>query len=294
MRRQCDLRRMLPADLRNHCRRRMLPAGLRVAVLLAAATVTFGCATPFPAEEFPRRSLPQGWMPQWRELAPGIDYARWQGEGFPPFHLVQLDLERAALELPPPFPEGARLRELLKRPGVAGVINASPFRFTGDAGNRRMEPAVLWIAGGRRYSSGEKQWAVLWYDREAERLRITGEAPGTDEARWAAGGFLPIIRDGRNVGIHGQRHARTAAGLRKGGREICFLVIEGERLGNAGVTSWEAAQVLLRLGIREALNLDGGRSSALLLQPAAEAAVVEFTAGRWQLPCLILLKRGDS
>jgi len=171
-------------------------------------------------------------------------------------------------------------------------VNGTPFRIRRESGERRMEPVGVWIAGGRRYSRQEEQWGVLWYDARAERARVTkGRVEGAP-ARWAAGGFLPIVEEGKNVGIHDERHARLAAGTAREGTLLYFLLIEGEALGQQGATSRETAQVMLRLGVQEALNLDGGRSATLLLRDASGILLAEAASGRKSLPCFILLRSG--
>lgn len=61
------------------------------------------------------------------------------------------------------------------------------------------------------------------------------------------------------------RHPRTAMGYTPGGKLI-MLVIEGRHPGKAeGATLTQEAQILKDLGCTEALNLDGGGSSCLLL-----------------------------
>ncbi len=271
--------------------RQLLKWLLAGSIMLAAA----GCATPPPWGEFPMRTLPAEWVPEWRKAASGIDYAYRSGGTLPPFHVVRVDLEVAAVTLPPPFPQGREAADLLREySDVLGIVNGTPFRVHRTSGERRMEPVGVWIAGGRRYSRQEEQWGVLWYDARAKRARVTkGWSRGTP-ARWAAGGFLPIVEEGKNVGIHGERHARLAAGTAREGTLLYFLMIEGEELGQQGATSRETAQVMLRLGVQEALNLDGGRSATLLLSDASGTFLAQAESGRKSLPCFILLRSGGQ
>ncbi|MET0244629.1 MAG: phosphodiester glycosidase family protein [Flavitalea sp.] len=61
------------------------------------------------------------------------------------------------------------------------------------------------------------------------------------------------------------KHPRTAMGYTKG-KKLIILVIEGRFPGQAeGATLAEEAQILLDLGCQEALNLDGGGSSSMLV-----------------------------
>ena len=61
------------------------------------------------------------------------------------------------------------------------------------------------------------------------------------------------------------RHPRTAMGYTTNGRLI-ILLIEGRNPGIAeGATLADEANILLKLGCYEALNLDGGGSSCMLI-----------------------------
>jgi Phosphodiester glycosidase len=59
------------------------------------------------------------------------------------------------------------------------------------------------------------------------------------------------------------RAPRTLAGVRSDGR-LLLVTIDGRRRGwSAGMTLFEAARLMLSLGARDALNLDGGGSSTM-------------------------------
>ena len=60
-------------------------------------------------------------------------------------------------------------------------------------------------------------------------------------------------------------HPRTAMGYTRDGR-LLILAVEGRRRGQAeGASLTDLAGILLQLGAVEALNLDGGGSSCLLV-----------------------------
>lgn len=62
------------------------------------------------------------------------------------------------------------------------------------------------------------------------------------------------------------RHPRTAVGIAEGGKRILLVVIDGRQAGySAGTTLRETATIMLALGARESLNLDGGGSTAMVL-----------------------------
>jgi exopolysaccharide biosynthesis protein len=59
------------------------------------------------------------------------------------------------------------------------------------------------------------------------------------------------------------RQPRTLAGVRPDGR-LLLVTVDGRRPGwSAGMTLYEAARLMISLGARDAINLDGGGSSAM-------------------------------
>ena len=63
------------------------------------------------------------------------------------------------------------------------------------------------------------------------------------------------------------RHPRTAIGLDHRGTKLTILIVDGRRPGIAtGMTGPEIAQEMLRLGCVDAINLDGGGSTTLVMR----------------------------
>ena len=99
-------------------------------------------------------------------------------------------------------------------------------------------------------------------------LRIPGFP---DDAADGIGGGPQLVRDGKPVWRSGEgftashlnsRHPRTAVGQLADGR-IMFVVADGRSSVSRGLTNWELAQQLARLGAVTAMSLDGGGSSTL-------------------------------
>jgi hypothetical protein len=75
----------------------------------------------------------------------------------------------------------------------------------------------------------------------------------------------PIFRPNEDFGTYhlNRRHPRTAVGQKADGR-IVMLVVDGRRPGySAGMTNFELAQMMLRLGVVTASALDSGGSSTM-------------------------------
>jgi Phosphodiester glycosidase len=88
------------------------------------------------------------------------------------------------------------------------------------------------------------------------RIRVRSSAEGFDplSAPWFHGSFVAA------------RHPRTMAGVRPDG-SLLLVTVDGRRPGwSAGLTLSEAARVMRSLGARDALNLDGGGSTAMAVR----------------------------
>ena len=91
----------------------------------------------------------------------------------------------------------------------------------------------------------------------------------------SVGGFPILVRDSSEVaGLDSAgaptfapvRHPRTIVGVAAGGRRLLLITIDGRQAGySAGTTNRESARVALELGATEAINLDGGGSTAMVV-----------------------------
>ncbi|MGL4514446.1 MAG: phosphodiester glycosidase family protein [Lacipirellulaceae bacterium] len=86
----------------------------------------------------------------------------------------------------------------------------------------------------------------------------------------AVGGFGIVLRGGRVVADGSKAlHPRTGAGTAGGGRTLLLVAVDGRQLGfSEGVTTAELGALLRRLGADDAINLDGGGTTAMVLAGA--------------------------
>ncbi|MFI6206087.1 phosphodiester glycosidase family protein [Streptomyces sp. NPDC051041] len=105
--------------------------------------------------------------------------------------------------------------------------------------------------------------------------------------RFALGGF-PVLRGGRPLpGLDDRTSAvRTAVGVADGGRRVLLLALDGAPGYRTGLTLAEVAAVLRDLGAADAVNLDGGGSTTLVVREAgaAGAAVRNHPSGGAERP----------
>lgn len=108
---------------------------------------------------------------------------------------------------------------------------------------------------------------------EGVRL-VSGLTPPWNRADFAIGGGPVLVKAARRKvawreeafsrSLVVQKAPRTAVGVRGDGH-LVFAVVDGRRPGvNRGVDLYEMADIMIELGCREALNLDGGGSSTLV------------------------------
>jgi hypothetical protein len=95
------------------------------------------------------------------------------------------------------------------------------------------------------------------------------------QPREAVGGFPVLVRDSLEIPALDSagaatfapvRHPRTIVGVASGGRRILLITIDGRQPDySVGATLRESARVALALGATEAINLDGGGSTTMVV-----------------------------
>ena len=176
------------------------------------------------------------------------------------------------------------------RRGAVGVIDAAwgqPLDSLSRPGARQLVPVVTDAGGAPRFvirtppSSFEGQAA-------GDTLLLTGTAALSDgdtvsvRREWtpmapqhAVGGFPLLLADSAittSIDTDGAEsfrgvNPRTAVGLSRNRKRLFLLVIDGRRAGfSVGTTTRATAEWLQAIGAVEALNLDGGGSSAMVVR----------------------------
>ncbi|MEZ0076898.1 phosphodiester glycosidase family protein [Planotetraspora sp. GP83] len=117
--------------------------------------------------------------------------------------------------------------------------------------------------------------ATIKVTTQVTDLRTHKAIPLTPETN-IIGGAIGLVRGGQisitafrdgmaNVNMILRRHPRTLAGVTKSGKLI-IAVVDGRAPGTTvGASFFEAAQIMRWLGARDAVNLDGGGSSAMVI-----------------------------
>lgn len=76
--------------------------------------------------------------------------------------------------------------------------------------------------------------------------------------------LLPASANAERMFVHDKRHPRSAFG--RSGEVVYLLVVDGRSSLSRGATLLELATMLRELGVRDAINFDGGGSSTLIVE----------------------------
>lgn len=91
-------------------------------------------------------------------------------------------------------------------------------------------------------------------------------APGLKKLKEMIGGSERIIHNGTNVGAWPERHPRTAVAFSQDSTTLFLVTVDGRQAFSAGMTLTEMGEFLLDLGIYQAINLDGGGSTTMVIR----------------------------
>jgi hypothetical protein len=120
------------------------------------------------------------------------------------------------------------------------------------------------IYDGISYSSHTDSEPTLYfgYNNQA-RINTPATRP-----QYAISGNLLLVRGGQVQSLgDSQPEPRTAAGLDQRRNELILVVVDGRQPGySQGLTLNELSELLVMLGVYEAINLDGGGSSTLVVE----------------------------
>lgn len=197
---------------------------------------------------------------------------------------------------------------MASRAGLVAAVNSAVFGGLPDASGKRSDQWAVgmpveilgWtVADGRERSGVERGHAALWFDATG-RPGMAADPKGVDggvaDVRQATAGFWMLLVDGKILGGEGgPLHPRTAAGIDRDGKTLVLVVVDGRQPGlSEGMTSRELATIMQELGCDDAVNLDGGGSSVMLISDAGGSGpvaprVVNSPSGGSPRPLPVLL-----
>ncbi len=151
--------------------------------------------------------------------------------------------------------------------GSVVTINANPFSPVSTAEGEPRTISGIAVSAGRVVAHPDPRYAAALISPE-NAISIVEQRDIRDLSAVynAVGGFFVVLKSGRAVGIHPQRHPRTALGADASGKVLYMLVVDGRRAASVGTTEYETGLLLNLLGAENGLILDGGGSTAMALR----------------------------
>ncbi len=271
------------ADIHNICRDALLNDIIPFwFLLLLAISLAAGCATS------PARSVvtPSGVI--YRHLC------RTQPRPLQ-IHVLRIDLrvvhsQLAVAMAPDPDGEGEAETvlvdpvEQMNRSGMLAGINANAWGMvpapTAGKHQRFVAGGSANICGwvvdqGDERSPAKSGFWSFWMDEQGQPHigNISAAQPGP---RLAVAGFSGLLKDGVVLSRPNETlHPRTALGTDKSARMLTLVVVDGRQKGySEGMSDYELAKLMRELGCHDALNLDGGGSSVMVLRDANGLSVI--------------------
>jgi len=160
-----------------------------------------------------------------------------------------------------------------KAAAASGRATAATTAPTTNVGYRAgvWSKSVGWsMTDGRLWSPKRNgDFATFWIDSRG-RGRMGDPKNIPTDAKQLVQGNVWIVKDGKPAEPKGNakvRHPRTVLGLDAGGTKLTILTIDGRHPGVAmGMNGAEMAGRMIQLGCVNAINLDGGGSTTLVMR----------------------------
>jgi len=248
----------------------MTPSFLQTGWRAALLVLALGAGTPLPGQDLAAVAV------DWKPRFVGVEVAEVRASE--PRRLrgvaLRIDLRAEGVSFLATPANGERPGEtdaqltsaFLAEHGLQAAINAAPFDRVHEQPGQPQDVRGLLVSEGKKVSRAGESPALL-IDRK-NRAWIEESMSSVPASAWnAVGGFAVIVEGGEPTGRGDQKlHPRTAAGVSKDGRWLFLVVIDGRQFGHSGgVSTAELASLFLHLGAWDAINLDGGGTSTLVV-----------------------------
>jgi hypothetical protein len=133
---------------------------------------------------------------------------------------------------------------------------------------------------------------------------VTGLVPDRGALRTLVGGWPRTVQAGRNVALEADsvegtvptfsraRHPRSALGISRDSATLYLVAVDGRQQASVGMTLEELADAMIALGAYEAMNFDGGGSTALVVRDSIVNAPSD-TSGERAVGNVVVVTRRD-
>ena len=227
------------------------------------------------------------------EITDGVTYERFILDDAVA-HLMSFDLSDPCLSLtttavrPDGTVDAQRTTSWASDVGAVAAINSNYF-FPYSANLPWEDPTPIEgeevnILGTVKREDGQAISSVTEFGKIRNRVWVDQDgATGIDlvlpaDAEVAVTGRELILDAGQVVGHESENYPRTVVGIAEGTTQMWWLVVDGKRPGySVGVTFDEAAEYLASRGATDAVALDGGGSSTMVVDDGSGVRMLNAT-----------------
>lgn len=226
-------------------------------------------------------------------------------------HFIRIDLKSSEYEVftilaDDPDADGPAEGELVspeqlaRRHGAVAAVNANAFRLLGggDAGARRsgwrqgeaVDIAGIAVSYGALRSRSEPLLSTLWFDHSG--IPHVEDLTDVSDVLHAVSGWIDrLLLEGTIMTKKNRSlHPRTLAGIDRGRRYLLLVIADGRNMGySEGITLYEAAVLMKEKGCHDAVNLDGGGSSVMIVQRDGDLRIMNSPSGGASRPIPVML-----
>lgn len=201
------------------------------------------------------------------------------------YHLLQIDLRNPGVSFLATPSNGAAdglttkqtTSEFAAATGVQVAINANFFGPADDSIGHADSLGGLSMTGGQVVSPFSPSFPGIAFGPDGSVSYFTDTAPSLSSIDVAVSGTYRIIADGviKTTGydLPTAQNSRTAIGTDQGNDTLYLLAVDASFTGLAGTTYVETAAILQSFGVFNAVNLDGGRSSTMVVADPSVSVV---------------------
>ncbi|HEX2781421.1 MAG TPA: phosphodiester glycosidase family protein [Gemmatimonadaceae bacterium] len=188
---------------------------------------------------------------------------------------------------PPRFPATVRSVSIpLER--VGGHGDTLRYRVRADG---RDSVADSTIAHGLLVGTGRAA-AGIGALRPGDVITVVATITPGGTPRALVGGWPAIVHRGESIAARADsvegtfprfssaRHPRSAVGISRGGDTLLLVAVDGRQASSVGMSLVELAQTMIELGAWDAVNLDGGGSTALVVNDSVVSSPSDPTGER--------------
>ncbi len=264
-------------------------AYLLLSLLLILAVTA--CATP-PVRRIAYPYVPDESPVQWLPVCAGIESAEIRDTVLPLIvHVFKVDLQHPNISVVTSEPalfldsQGTIRAEttlaFAKRHRTLLAFNAAAFHTASMLFSTKRKIVGLHISNYQRLSPPVQSFGALLFldDGTAKIIDNQNEEDIPHNTVCAVSGFWTILRASEVVPSHVRvRDSRMIAGLANQGKTLFIAAVEAENtVKSQGLTYDESALLMRKIGAEDALQLDGGSSSTLILYKNGKQQIVSPT-----------------